>query len=88
MKEELGVLCDIHQVLEIAHATQEALSAELTPTLSMALPLYEFLVQKWTRLATHTLPKLSHYINLALNKLCDYIREAQKTRIYALSLSK
>lgn len=86
MKEELGVLRDIHQVLEIAHATQEALLAELTPTLSMALPLYELLVQKWTRLATHTLPELSHYINLALNKLRDYIREARKTRIYALSL--
>ncbi|KAI5984036.1 ribonuclease H-like domain-containing protein, partial [Pisolithus albus] len=85
-KDELNVLRDIHQVLEIPHSAQEALSAERMPTLSMALPVYELLIQKWTVLASQTIPELSHHINVALQKLQNYVREARKTRIYALAM--
>lgn len=86
-KDEIDILRDIHQVLEIAHSTQESLSAELTPTLSMAMPLYEILIESWTVLKS-TIPELSHYIDVALSKLKQYIKEGRKTRIYALSMGK
>lgn len=87
-RDELDVLRDVHQVLEIAHSAQEALSSEATPTLSMALPLYEPLIKQWKTLAASTIPELSHYINIGLHKLCDYVSAARKTRIYPLSMSK
>ena len=86
-KEELDILRDVHQVLEVAHSAQESLSAELTPTLSMAMPLYEILIENWTVLKS-TIPELSHYIDIALSKLKEYIKEGRKTRIYALSMGK
>ncbi|KAI6006126.1 hypothetical protein EDD15DRAFT_2515385 [Pisolithus albus] len=52
----------------------------------MALPVYELLIQKWTVLASQTIPELSHHINVALQKLQNYVREAHKTRIYALAM--
>lgn len=52
----------------------------------MALPVYELLIQKWTVLASQTIPELSHHINVALQKLQNYVREARKTRIYALAM--
>ncbi|KAI6036718.1 hypothetical protein PISMIDRAFT_118541, partial [Pisolithus microcarpus 441] len=85
-KDKLNVLRDIHQVLEIPHSAQEALSAECTPTLSMALPVYELLIQKWMVLTSQTIPELSHHINIALQKLQNYVREACKTCIYALAM--
>src|SRR5258708_25747175 len=48
-QQELGVLCDIHQVLEVAHLAQEVLSAEKTSTLALALPAYEAILINWTR---------------------------------------
>ena len=72
-KDEIDILHDIHQVLEIAHSTQESLSAELTPTLSMAMPLYKILIESWTVLKS-TIPELSHYIDVALSKLKQYIK--------------
>jgi len=53
----------------------------------MALPIYEVLIVKWSDLK-RTIPELSHYIDVALNKLHQYVREARKTRIYALSMSR
>ncbi|KAG2044497.1 hypothetical protein BDR03DRAFT_1039897 [Suillus americanus] len=37
------VLRDIHQIIEVPHVAQELLSSERTPTLSMALPAYEYI---------------------------------------------
>ncbi|KAH7918269.1 hypothetical protein BV22DRAFT_1024860, partial [Leucogyrophana mollusca] len=83
--QELAVLRDIHQVLEIPRFAQELLSAERTPTLSMALPSYELLMKQWKCLRT-TIPELSHYIDIGLDKIDEYTREARKTRIYALAM--
>ncbi|KAH7903910.1 ribonuclease H-like domain-containing protein, partial [Hygrophoropsis aurantiaca] len=83
--QELDVLRDIHQVLEVPHCAQELLSAERTPTLSMALPSYEDLICQWITLQS-TLPELSHYIGVGLDKLKDYTNEARKTRVYALAM--
>jgi hypothetical protein len=84
--KDIDVLHDIHQIIEVPHVAQELLSSEWTPTLSMALPAYEVLSSQWTQLRS-TIWELSHYIDVGLNKLKQYINEGRKTRIYALSMS-
>ncbi|KAG2365911.1 hypothetical protein BDR07DRAFT_1275833 [Suillus spraguei] len=83
--KDIDVLHDIHQIIEVPHVAQELLSSEWTPTLSMALPAYEVLSSQWTQLRS-TIWELSHYIDVGLNKLKQYINEGRKTRIYALSM--
>lgn len=51
----------------------------------MALPAYEVLNSQWTQLRSMIL-ELSHYIDIGLDKLKQYITEGRKTRIYALSM--
>ena len=71
---ELGVLQDIHQVLEVAHKGQELLSAERTPTLSIALPAYETIIVKWKQLQV-TIPELAPIIGQGISKLEEYMVE-------------
>ncbi|OAX40362.1 hypothetical protein K503DRAFT_844628, partial [Rhizopogon vinicolor AM-OR11-026] len=85
--KDLDVLRDIHQIIEVSHAAQEHLAAERTPTLSVALPSYELLENKWSKLK-QTIWGLSHNIGFGLDKLTEYIHEGRKTRIYALTMSK
>lgn len=80
------MLYDIHQVLQVAHLAQELLSAERTPTLSMALPVFETLITKWQELSV-TIPELKHFIDIGISKLEEYLAKTRKTRIYALSMS-
>ncbi|KAI6012365.1 hypothetical protein EDC04DRAFT_2579789, partial [Pisolithus marmoratus] len=81
----LDVLHDIHQVLEVAHTAQELLSGECTPTLSMVLPAYELLCEKWSQLQ-QTIHELSPYIGVGYTKLKFYINQGQKTQTYALAM--
>ena len=80
------VLHYIHQILEIPHQCQELLSADKTPTLSLVLPTYEMLVVLWGQLAL-ALPELSHYINLSIAKIMEYVSKGRRSRIYALAIS-
>ncbi|KAF8959750.1 ribonuclease H-like domain-containing protein, partial [Flammula alnicola] len=82
---EKNVLYDIHQVLQVAHLAQELLSAERTPTLSMALPVFETLIANWKELAS-TIPELQHFIDIGISKLEEYLGHTRKTRMYALSM--
>lgn len=84
--KDTDVLHDIHQIIEVPHVVQELLSSERTPTLSMALPAYEVLNSQWTHLQS-MIWELSHYIDVGLDKLKQYINEGRKMRIYTLSMS-
>ena len=84
--KQYEVLGNIHQILQIPHYCQELLSAEKTPTLSLALPTYELLVDLWKKLA-HAIPELSHYIMLGVGKLLEYVSKGRRSRIYALAMS-
>lgn len=84
---EKGVLYDIVQVLQVAHLSQELLSAERTPTLSMALPVFETLIEKWEGLRS-TIPELKHVIDIGISKLEEYVAKTRKTRLYSLSMSQ
>jgi hypothetical protein len=65
---------------------QELLSAEKTPTLSLALPIFELLIIKWLELQTE-LPELGHYIGVGIAKIQEYVIKGRKSRIYALAMS-
>jgi hypothetical protein len=86
-RKELQVLIDIHHVLEVPHSCQELLSAENCPTLSLAFPIYEKLVVHWRELI-EIIPELSHYINLGIAKIMEYVAMGRRSRIYALAMSK
>ena len=73
-------------VLDKPLSTQELLSAEKTPTLSVALPAFEMLVNAWTNLQA-VLPELSHYIGVGVYKIREYVQKGRKSRIYALAMS-
>jgi len=74
-------------MLEIPHKCQELLTAEKTPTLALALPMYEALVIMWKRLAK-VIPELSHYIGLGIAKVMEYVSKGRQSRIYALAMSE
>ena len=81
------MLRDIHQVLEVPHRAQELLSAERTPTLSMAIPAYEILIKKWKSLRA-TIPELSGYIDAGLEKLNEYVELSRNNQIFALAMGR
>ena|ERR1700722_1949678 len=81
------VLHHIHHILEIPSVAQELLSAEKTPTLSIALPAYEMLLVAWTNLKA-AIPELSHYIQVGIAKILEYVSKGRRSRVYALAMSK
>jgi septum formation inhibitor-activating ATPase MinD len=84
---EKRILYDILQVLQVAHLAQELLSAERTPTLSMALPVFETLIEKREVLSS-TIPELKHIIDIGISKLEEYLVKTRKTRLYSLAMSQ
>ena len=86
-EHEISVLMDIHQVLEVAHKAQELLSAERTPTLSIALPAYELIIAKWKDLQ-QVIPELKSFIGQGIRKLKEYMSETRKTRMYAHAMGE
>ncbi|KAH9164363.1 ribonuclease H-like domain-containing protein, partial [Lactarius sanguifluus] len=83
--KQYEVLGHIHQILEIPHRAQELLAAEKTPTLAMALPVYEKLVELWKSLAL-SIPEMSHYIGLGIAKIMEYVSKGRRNKIYALAM--
>ena len=85
-EDELTVLNDVYNILHVPHATQEVLSAEKTPTLSMALPAYELMLNSW-RHQQRAYPQLASVIGIGIDKIEEYMMHTRKTRAYALSMS-
>ncbi|KAH9160548.1 ribonuclease H-like domain-containing protein, partial [Lactarius sanguifluus] len=83
--KQYEVLGHIHQILQIPHWAQELLAAEKTPTLAMALPVYEKLVELWKSLAL-AIPEMSHYIGLGVAKIMEYVSKGRRNKIYALAM--
>ncbi|KAJ7070551.1 hypothetical protein C8F01DRAFT_1225955 [Mycena amicta] len=75
------VLLDMQTILSVPHAGQELLSAERTPTLSIALPAYELILDSWLKLQNE-IPELKHYIGVGIAKIQEYIKLGRKSRIY------
>ncbi|PPR02251.1 hypothetical protein CVT24_011602 [Panaeolus cyanescens] len=79
------VLNDIHDIFEIPHATQELLSAEKTPTIALALPAFELLIQGWLN-KQKAIPELAHFIGVGIHKIQEYVQKCRRSRIYGLAM--
>ncbi|KDQ06613.1 hypothetical protein BOTBODRAFT_91089, partial [Botryobasidium botryosum FD-172 SS1] len=82
---EQAILQDIRQILSVPHATQQLLSAEKTPTLSVALPAYEVMIDTWKSFID-VFPELAPAIQAGLDKLNEYVQRSRKTKLYALAM--
>jgi hypothetical protein len=80
------VLEDIKNFLKIPHLFQEVLAAEKTPTLALALPMYERAIIMLDKYAIAA-PRLAHAIGATRGALVEYMRKSRKSRIYALAMS-
>ncbi|KAG8686657.1 hypothetical protein FRC08_012381 [Ceratobasidium sp. 394] len=84
-RKQLEVLRDICSILSILHNAQELLSAERTPTVALALPVYETLVQTLSQLRD-TFPELGYAMTHGLEKLQSYINKTHNIPVYALAM--
>ncbi|KAJ7051541.1 ribonuclease H-like domain-containing protein [Mycena amicta] len=84
-QSQLQLLTDIQDILRPAHAAQELLSAEKTPTLSLALPAFELMLEAWMALQKVHMD-LSHYIGVGMEKVIKYVTKGRKSRVYALAM--
>ncbi|KAI9061181.1 hypothetical protein FKP32DRAFT_1576752 [Trametes sanguinea] len=82
----LDVLADIREFLAIPHSVQELLSAENTPTASLALPAYATLIDI-LKGAQKKLPRIAHGMQAAIYALEEYMAYTRQTRVYALAMS-
>jgi hypothetical protein len=85
--KQLEVLDDIRKFLLIPHTAQQILSAEKTPTLSLALPLYEQMIEMFKTLESKR-PKIAHAVRAARQSIEDYLAKARMTRAYSVAISK
>lgn len=80
------VLYDILDVLSLAHRTQELLSSDKTPTLSLALPLYHALIDRWHDLQSKR-PALSHAIGAGIRKLEAYLEKTRSSPAHIVAMA-
>jgi hypothetical protein len=86
--KQYEVLQDICSVLSVLHHAQELLSAEKTPTLALALPLYEALITALDDCVSESkFPELSHPIECAVRKLKDYVEKTRGLPVYTLAMA-
>jgi hypothetical protein len=82
------VLEDICNVLSVLHHAQELLSAEKTPTLALALPVYEALIDGLQECISESkFPMLSYAIGCAVQKLETYVAKARDLPVYTLAMA-
>jgi hypothetical protein len=82
---QLDALDNIAEILLVPHQAQELMSAEKTPTLSMALPLYELLIKRWTLMKIEK-PLYAPFIDIGIKKIVEYVELSRKSKIYALAI--
>jgi hypothetical protein len=79
---------DICSILSVLHHAQEFLSAEKIPTLALALPVYEALIDGLKNcLSESKFPELSHPIKCAVRKLEAYVEKARGLPVYTLAMA-
>jgi hypothetical protein len=84
--KQYEVLNDIRTFLRIPHQAQQVLSAEKTPTLCFALPLYERMIEVFKNVERGR-PKIAHAVRSARQYLENYLALSRKTRAYSLAIS-
>ncbi|KIO26788.1 hypothetical protein M407DRAFT_234245, partial [Tulasnella calospora MUT 4182] len=84
-RADLLILQDVLQVLMSTHLVQELLSGEKTPTLGIAFPAYELLLENWKQLST-SIPELSHAISAAITKIAEYVAHSRKSHLPTIAM--
>ena len=84
---EVCVLDHIRVVTSVPHLTQESLSSQRTPTLSYSLPFYDSIISKWGDLK-QVYPLLSPYIQIAIQKVEQYVGKSKRSRTYLLAVCR
>ncbi|KAJ7231378.1 hypothetical protein C8J57DRAFT_1069711, partial [Mycena rebaudengoi] len=90
-KYELGdynwdALGAFKKILEVPHAFQQKLSAEITPTLGNALPAFEAMISKWEQMQREN-PEIANIIQKGLDKLGSYQERVERVPAYVLAMS-
>ncbi|KAG8753668.1 hypothetical protein FRC11_007210 [Ceratobasidium sp. 423] len=83
--QQYEALQDIVTVLSIPHSAQELLSAEKTPTLALAFPVFESVIQTWEQLA-QKIPELGYAIGCGIHKIREYVSRTQQARVHTLAM--
>ncbi|CAE7086893.1 unnamed protein product [Rhizoctonia solani] len=85
--KQYEVLQDVCSLLSVLHHAQELLSAEKTPTLALALPVYEALIKALNDCILESkFPELCFAIKCAINKLETYVVKARNVPVYTLAM--
>jgi hypothetical protein len=84
--KQYEVLQDLVSVLSILHHAQELLSAERTPTVALALPVYESLIRALSD-CTFTFPELQHAITAGIRKIELYVAKARDVPVYVYAMA-
>ena len=85
LHKQYEVLQDIVAVLTIAHNAQELLSAEKTPMLVLAFPVYKAIIEAWEQLSV-AIPELSHAITHGILKIQEYVNRTQNVQVHSLAM--
>lgn len=72
-------------MLSVAHNAQELLSAEKTPTLALAFPVYETVIEAWEQLCSR-IPELSFAIQSGIDKLQEYVGRTRQASVHSLAM--
>jgi hypothetical protein len=83
--QQFVVLQDIASILSVLHHTQELLSAEHTPTISLAQPVYKSLIYALSQLR-FTFPELQFANADGMNKIDTYVQKTHGIPVYTLAL--
>ncbi|KAG8690341.1 hypothetical protein FRC11_012289 [Ceratobasidium sp. 423] len=82
---EFKVLQDILTCLNVPHQVQELLSAEQTPTLSLAFPVYDRLIHSWRQVGTQ-LCAFGYAIECGIAKIQEYITKSRSSPIHIVAM--
>ncbi|KAF8751055.1 hAT family C-terminal dimerization region [Rhizoctonia solani] len=82
---EFKVLQDILTCLNVPHQAQELLSAEKTPTLSLAFPVYDQLIRSWRQVGAQ-LGAFEHAIECGIAKIQEYIAKSRSSPIHIVAM--
>ncbi|KEP52153.1 putative AC transposase [Rhizoctonia solani 123E] len=82
---EFKVLQDILACLNVPHQAQELLSAEQTPTLSLAFPVYDQLIYSWRQLGKR-LGAFQYAIECGIARLQEYMAKSRTSPIHIVAM--
>ncbi|KDN38535.1 hypothetical protein RSAG8_09424, partial [Rhizoctonia solani AG-8 WAC10335] len=82
---EFKVLQDILVCLNVPHSAQELLSAEQTPSLSLAFPVYDQLIYSWRQVGKRLGP-YEYAIECGVAKIEEYVARSRSSPIHIIAM--